>query len=147
MSSVRNERLEMCCPFQKQVSDVLYHRLLFLTLRQALCQYLIDIEHLVHVPEHLTNKVVSAIRWDHLLGSEGFDPGLPDQLSFSRLTNPVRQMALTHIPQVFEIAHKVALSVDDFIDGFLSLLLIIVTCVKYLLRYGFTPQGARFLYC
>lgn len=65
--TVRDERLEMSRPLQEEIADVLDDRLLFLSLRQAFRQDLIDIEDFMNVPKDLTDEVVPTVRRYHLL--------------------------------------------------------------------------------
>lgn len=51
----------------------------------------------------------------------------------------------THITQVFHVADKVALGIDQLVDGFLTALLFLVDTVRNLLRDSVDPESASFL--
>ena len=51
----------------------------------------------------------------------------------------------THIAEVLQVPHKVALGVDNLIDRFLAFLLRIIDAVQNLLRHGLDPQCACLL--
>lgn len=53
----------------------------------------------------------------------------------------------THIAQILEIPDKVPLSVNDLVDGFLTLLLGVAAAVEDLSWDSLTPERARFLAC
>lgn len=74
MRTVRHERLEMRHSLQEQVTNVLDDGLLFLALRQALSQDLVDREHFVNVPEYLADKVIAAVGRNDFLRPQRLDP-------------------------------------------------------------------------
>lgn len=127
---------------------------LLLPLVEQVDQAHVDCVDLEHVPEDLSDKVFSPCLGNDVGRAQRLDPELrrrrrrregDGQIPSRHDTRRRDGETETNVAEVLEVAHKVALGVEDLVDALLALLLAVARRVNHLLRHRVDPQRPRLL--
>jgi hypothetical protein len=76
MRPIRYEGREMRNNVEENISNPIYHSILFLSFRQRVPQTRIHRNNIVHIPKHLCKKVGATRMWDDVVLLESIYPDL-----------------------------------------------------------------------
>ena len=135
MCTICHKRSKMGHSIQKNVTNAFHHCIRLLPFIECITQSSVDSNDVVNVPENLFQEVGPTRLRNYVLIFEANDPSL---CSISVSTSEQCQ-GTTHVAKIFHVAYEVPLSVDNFVNGFLSLLLGIRHTINNLLWHRMDP--------
>ena len=110
-----------------------------LTLVEGVAQAGVDCDNVVNVPKDLLDEVGAAVFGDDVRRGEW---GYPNLCPYQHAPNE-GGVRTAYIAQVLHIAHEIALGIDDLVDRFLPIFLLIGYAVYDLFGHRMYPKLAR----